>query len=296
MARTDGDSWDLLNSVGATATAVAAQRAVATNRADPLISDPLAEPLLEALGADYYRQFARGELAGDAGDLGELRAMVDSIAIRTRYFDDFFLEAMNAGVRQAVILASGLDTRAYRLPWVAGSTVFEVDQPEVIEFKTATLSGLGVRPPVRHRPLAVDLRHDWPAALRAAGFDPGAPAAWIAEGLLIYLPPEAGEKLFDDVDTLSGPGSRIATEDIAGITGEQLAKISGRMKTMRDGTPGEAPSTSPTSGTSASAGRPPITLRPRDGPPPPSAPPRCSESTAWHCPKAGSPRSATRST
>ena len=192
MARTDGDSWDLLNSVGATATAVAAQRAVATNRADPLISDPLAEPLLEALGADYYRQFARGELAGDAGDLGELRAMVDSIAVRTRYFDDFFLDAMNAGVRQAVILASGLDTRAYRLPWVAGSTVFEVDQPEVIEFKTATLSRLGVRPPVRHRPLAVDLRNDWPAALRAAGFDPGAPAAWIAEGLLIYLPPEAG--------------------------------------------------------------------------------------------------------
>ena len=241
MARTDGDSWDLLNSVGATATAVAAQRAVATNRADPLISDPFAEPLLEALGADYYRQFARGELAGDAGDLGELRAMVDSIAIRTRYFDDFFLDAMNAGVRQAVILASGLDTRAYRLPWVAGSTVFEVDQPEVIEFKTATLSRLGVQPPVRHRPLAVDLRNDWPAALRAAGFDPGAPAAWIAEGLLIYLPPEAGEKLFDDVDTLSGPGSRMATEDVAGITEEQLARISGRMKTMRDPNSGEAP-------------------------------------------------------
>ena len=69
---------------------------------------------------------------------------------------------------------------------------------------------------------------------------PALPSAWIAEGLLIYLPPEAGDKLFDDVDALSAPGSRIATEDIAGITGEQLAKISGRIKTMRDGSPGEA--------------------------------------------------------
>jgi methyltransferase (TIGR00027 family) len=241
VARTNGDSWDLLNSVGATATAVAAQRAVATRHADPLISDPFAEPLLEALGADYYLQFARGELAGDADDLDELRAMVDSIAVRTRYFDDFFLDAMDAGVRQAVILASGLDTRAYRLPWVAGSTVFEVDQPDVIEFKTATLGRLGVKPPVRHRPLAVDLRNDWPAALRGAGFDPGAPTAWIAEGLLIYLPPEAGDTLFDDVDALSGRGSRIATEDVAGITPEQLARISGRMKSMRDGNSGDAP-------------------------------------------------------
>jgi methyltransferase (TIGR00027 family) len=88
--------------------------------------------------------------------------MVDSIALRTRYFDDVLLDAMDAGVRQVVILASGLDTPAYRLLWAAGSTAFELDQPEVTEFTTTTLARLGVESPVRHRPLAVDLRHDWP--------------------------------------------------------------------------------------------------------------------------------------
>ncbi len=148
MARADGDSWDLLSSVGFTATAVAAQRAIATSSPDPLITDPFAEPLLDALGADYFIRFARGELTESDGDAGNVRALVDSIAVRTRYFDDFFADAMNAGIRQAVILASGLDTRAYRLPWTPGTTVFEVDQPEVIEFKTGTLAGLGVQPSV----------------------------------------------------------------------------------------------------------------------------------------------------
>jgi methyltransferase (TIGR00027 family) len=154
--------------------------------------------------------------------------------VRTRYFDDFFSDAMAAGIAQAVILASGLDTRAYRLTWPDGVTVFEIDQPAVIEFKTTTLVRSGATPVADHRPLAVDLRADWPAVLRANGFDAGTPTAWIAEGLLIYLPPQAGQKLFDDVDTLSAPGSRIATEDIAGITAEQLRRISERMKTMGD--------------------------------------------------------------
>ena len=216
MGRTDGDSWDLLSSVGAAATAVAAQRAIATNSENPLIADPYAEPLVEALGADYFIRFARGEMAADGGDLSDVRAMVDSIALRTRYFDDFFLDAVNSGIRQAVILVSGLDTRAYRLSWPAGATVFEIDQPAVIGFKTRTLARLGAVPPEPHRPLAVDLRDDWPAALRAAGFDADVPTAWIAEGLLIYLPPDAQDQLLDNVDVLSAPGSRIATEDLAG--------------------------------------------------------------------------------
>jgi methyltransferase (TIGR00027 family) len=141
--------------------------------------------------------------------------MTEIMAVRTRFFDDFFVEAARGGVRQAVILASGLDSRAYRLPWPVGTLVYEIDQPEVIEFKTQTLAGIGARPAAAHRPVGVDLRDDWPAALRAAGFDDTAPTAWSAEGLLRYLPPQAQDRLFDNITALSAPASRLATEDHA---------------------------------------------------------------------------------
>ena len=111
-----------------------------------------------------------------------------------------------------MILASGLDARAYRLPWPDGTTVYEIDQPQVIEFKSATLAELGAQPTAHRRAVAVDLRDDWPAALQAAGFDAGQPSAWSAEGLLGYLPPDAQDRLLDNITELSAPGSRIATE------------------------------------------------------------------------------------
>jgi methyltransferase (TIGR00027 family) len=132
--------------------------------------------------------------------------------VRTRFFDDFFVQATGAGIRQAVILASGLDTRAYRLPWPSGTNVFEIDQPEVIAFKTETLADLGAEPTAQRTTVAVDLRDDWPAALVDAGFDPRQPTAWSAEGLLVYLPPDAQDRLFDNIAALSAPGSRVATE------------------------------------------------------------------------------------
>ena len=98
--------------------------------------------------------------------------MADNMAVRTKFFDEFFLDATKAGIKQAVILASGLDSRAYRLTWPAGTVVYEVDQPQVIEFKTRTLAELGAAPTADRRVVAIDLRDDWPAALRAAGFDP----------------------------------------------------------------------------------------------------------------------------
>ncbi|MET0704279.1 MAG: class I SAM-dependent methyltransferase [Mycobacterium sp.] len=236
MARTEGDSWDLVSSVGATATIVAAQRAVGTRSADALINDPFAEPLVSALGVDYFTRYARGEFAeATATEAGvDMRVMNDSMAIRTRYFDDFLLGATAAGIRQVVILASGLDARAYRLAWPAGTTVFEIDQPEVIAFKTTTLADLGAVAPVVHRPLAVDLRDDWPAALRDAGFTPEQPTAWIAEGLLIYLPPAAQDHLFDRITTLSAKGSRLATENVSGISAEQLGQMSEQMRAARE--------------------------------------------------------------
>ncbi|OFB40134.1 SAM-dependent methyltransferase [Mycolicibacterium sp. (ex Dasyatis americana)] len=223
MARTDGDSWDLASSVGATATMVAAGRAIASRDSHGLIDDPFAAPLVRAVGIEVFTKMVDGELSLEA--LTQLapeaaeraRSNIDEMAVRTRFFDDFFGAAGKSGIRQAVILASGLDSRAYRLPWPEGTVVYEIDQPEVIEFKTRTLAGLGAEPTAQRRTVPIDLREDWPAALRAAGFDPAAPTAWCAEGLLIYLPPEAQDRLFDNIAALSATGSTVATEFVPGL-------------------------------------------------------------------------------
>ena len=149
--------------------------------------------------------------------------MTGMMAVRTRHIDEFFLDAARAGVRQAVILASGLDARAYRLPWPSGTTVYEIDQPEVIEFKTRTLSEMGATPTVLRQTVAIDLRHDWPAALRAAGFDPTLPTAWSAEGLLAFLPSDAQDRLLDSVTALSAPGSWLVCENMSGRDGAAVA-------------------------------------------------------------------------
>ncbi|BBZ10333.1 class I SAM-dependent methyltransferase [Mycobacterium branderi] len=217
MPRTEDDTWDLASSVGATATGVAVGRALASRGASPLINDPFAEPLVRAVGVDFFTRLASGELSpaevDDNGEFG-MQRMRDMMAVRTRFFDDFFLEAASRGIRQAVILASGLDSRAYRLPWPAGTVVYEIDQPRVIEFKTGTLAELGATPTADRRSVAVDLRHDWPTALRGSGLDPTEPTAWSAEGLLPFLPPEAQDRLLDNITALSAAGSRLATENL----------------------------------------------------------------------------------
>jgi len=223
MARTDDDTWDLATSVGATATMVAAARAAATRRPRPVITDPFAEPLVRAVGLDVFTRVAAGEL-DDAVDGGVgFPRMIDTFAARARFFDEFFAEAGTAGIRQVVIVASGLDARPYRLTWPTGTTVYEIDQPEVIAFKTATLSKLGAAPATEHRPVGIDLRDDWPAALQGAGFDTAQPTAWLAEGVLIgFLPPEAEVRLLDNITALSAAGSRLAA-DYGSIMGESEA-------------------------------------------------------------------------
>jgi methyltransferase (TIGR00027 family) len=223
MARVDGDSWDLASSVGATATLVATGRAIASIAPHGLINDPFAAPLVRAVGIDAFTKMVNGELDFDAIEAvapeaaARARANIDEMAVRTRFFDDYFITATEGGVRQAVILASGLDSRAYRLPWPDGTVVYEIDQPEVIEFKTRVLADLGAAPMAQRRTVPIDLREDWPAALRGAGFDPARPTAWCAEGLLIYLPSDAQDRLFDDIDALSAPDSTVATEFVPGL-------------------------------------------------------------------------------
>ncbi|OBF26126.1 class I SAM-dependent methyltransferase [Mycobacterium sp. ACS4331] len=229
MSRSDADSWDLASSVGATATMVAAARALASADPDPLIDDPYAADLVRAVGIDFFTRLVDGTLDfGDERSAAAVRLMVDAMAVRTRFFDDFFLGAGWAGdgpqVRQAVILASGLDSRPYRLDWAPGTVVYEIDQPQVLAAKAAAMSELGATPAAAHRAVAVDLRDDWPAALCDSGFDASAAAAFSAEGLLMYLPPDAQDRLFDDITALSAAGSRIATEFHGGDFGASLAE------------------------------------------------------------------------
>jgi len=234
MARTENDTWDLASSVGATATMVAAARAMASTAANPLINDPFAEPLVRAVGVDFFTRLVTGELRpedldSDTESVG-MQRMTDNMAVRTKFFDEFFLGATDAGIRQAVILASGLDSRAYRLEWPAGTTVYEIDQPEVIEFKTRTLGELGASPTADRRTVAMDLRYDWPSALIEEGFDPRQPTAWSAEGLLGYLPPDAQDRLLDTITELSAPGSRVAVETVPNINPEDHEKAIQRMQ------------------------------------------------------------------
>jgi len=220
MTRTDDDSWDLASSVGVTATMVAAGRAMASKAETPLINDPYAEPLVRAVGVDFFVKMLDGDvdlsLIPNASP-DRTQAIVDGMGVRTKYFDDYLLAAVATGVRQVVILASGLDSRAYRLDWPSETVVYEIDQPQVIEFKTTTLAGLGAEPTATRRTVPIDLRAGWPAALRAAGLDADAPTAWLAEGLLIYLPSEAQDRLFDNITALSAPGSTVATEYVPGL-------------------------------------------------------------------------------
>lgn len=220
--RTDGDSWEITESVGATALSVAACRAAETMQPDPLIRDEFAAVLVSRAG-DAWARLASGSLdwLDDDDDYGRRVNDLSRIyqAVRTHFFDAYFGDAAAAGIRQAVILAAGLDARAYRLGWPAGSTVYEIDQPQVLAYKATTLDAHGAVPAVTRRAVPVDLRDDWPAALAGAGFDRDRPTAWLAEGLLPYLPADAQDRLFDMVTALSASGSRIAVEAFGSFTG-----------------------------------------------------------------------------
>ena len=212
--RTEGDSWAITELVGATALGVAAARAAETAGPNPLIRDDFARTLVSSAGP-AWAQLADPELAWLDGDEQGQRAHrlgIDYQAVRTHFFDQYFTDAARDGIRQVVILAAGLDSRAYRLDWPADTAVYEVDQPKVLEYKTGVLEAHGAVPTASRHTVAVDLRDDWPAALAAAGFDRTQPTAWLAEGLLPYLPSDAQDRLFELFSAQSAIGSRVAIE------------------------------------------------------------------------------------
>ena len=215
--RTDDDTWDIATSVGSTAVMVAAARAAETAKPDPLISDPYAEILVAGAGTGVWEfmldDTIPAKLAESDPDAAAIFEYMQSYqGVRTHFFDAYFATAVAAGIRQVVILASGLDSRAYRLDWPAGTTVFEIDQPKVLEYKAATLAAHNATPSADRHEVPIDLRQDWPAALCDAGFDPAVPTAWLAEGLLMYLPADAQDRLFEQISRLSAAGSRVAVE------------------------------------------------------------------------------------
>ena len=203
--RSDGDRWGIAESVGVTALGVAASRAAETRRPDGLVRDPYAKEFVLAAGPQVQIPF--GHAFDDGTEISSTY-----IGVRSRFFDQFCAESA-PGNTQTVILAAGLDTRALRLAWPSGSTVFEIDQAAVLAFKDQVLAGRN-GDGARRVPVPVDLREDWAEALLAAGFEPARPSTWLVEGLLPYLPARAEAELFDRIDTLSHAGSRIAVEQV----------------------------------------------------------------------------------
>lgn len=229
MSRTDDDSWDITEGVGATALSVARARATETEAGCPLYTDPYAHFFIEAATEAGWRSPFMDDQPQRA------KAMAAYIASRTKFFDEFFTAAGANGLDQAVILAAGLDTRAWRLRWISGTTVYEIDQPKVLEFKERVLDAHRAKPAAGYAAVAVDLRQDWAAALRDNGFDPSTPTAWSAEGLLPYLSATAQDTLFERIDELSAEGSRLSVEAFGPVfySPELLARRRERMEQAR---------------------------------------------------------------
>lgn len=238
-SRSNDDTWDIATSVGMTAVMVAAARARETDSPEPLIRDPFARILVEGAEAGGWQKFLdpgmQDRIANADPEAAAIFSnMLSYQAVRTHFFDTFFADAVAAGIRQVVILASGLDSRAYRLSWPQGTVVYEIDQPMVLEYKAAMLGKHGVVPTAERREVAIDLRQDWPAALQSAGFDPARPTAWLAEGLLMYLPAEAQDRLFEQISELSAPGSRISAEAVRHHDEERRTQMRERWEKMAD--------------------------------------------------------------
>lgn len=239
ILRSPDDTWDVTTDIGTTAVMVATARAVETARPDPLINDPYAKLLVADAGTKLWPALLDRSLiakmeATDPEATAAFHGMCNYQAVRTHFFDTYFDSAVRGGIGQVVILAAGLDSRAYRLDWPAGTVIYEIDQPKVLSYKSTTLAAHGVTASADRRAIPMDLRNDWPAALCAAGFDPAAPTAWLAEGLLMYLPADGQDRLFEQITGVSAPGSRLGAETAASQAEErrqqmwqQVARVTG---------------------------------------------------------------------
>jgi methyltransferase (TIGR00027 family) len=215
---TTREQWDIVSSVGLTALGVAAARAVETSRPDALIEDLLAARFVEEAQPPVMLPTSMEDLEHPEISADVWRSTADLLGVRSRFFDEVFADSTAAGIEQVVLLAAGLDVRAYRLAWPQTCHLYEVDQPKVLEFKDAVLERAGATSTCTRHVVGVDLRDDWAGALQKAGFDLTKPTVWLAEGLLPYLPAAAEGQLFEKIDELSAPGSRLAVEHSIDVT------------------------------------------------------------------------------
>ena len=206
----------VLTGVPKTALGVARIRAGESRRPDRLFEDPYAAAFVAAAPDAYTDDGTRSEAARAVGARIALH-----VVVRTKFYDDYLLAAAADGIRQVVLLAAGLDTRAFRLSWPDRTAIFEVDLPDMLAFKEDVLAGSADGPSARRCVVPADLTADWPTAIKDAGFDPGQPTAWLVEGLLVYLTHDDASRLLETVTGLSVPGSRLSCEQ--GRSAMQLA-------------------------------------------------------------------------
>jgi methyltransferase (TIGR00027 family) len=134
------------------------------------------------------------------------------IAIRTRFFDDLVTREMERNIRQCVLVAAGMDTRAFRLPLAENAVVYELDLPEALDWKSQTLATAAAKPGCRRVAVGVDLREDWLPNLTASGFDREQPSIWVVEGLLYYLTESQVRALLQRISQAAAPGSRFGAD------------------------------------------------------------------------------------
>jgi methyltransferase (TIGR00027 family) len=206
---------DALPGLALTAILVAGARAAESARPDRLFDDPFARAFVDAASA-ASPTIAQAVAQGAPSEAVN-QARRDSVAVRTRFCDDYLLAATRSGCRQVVLLAAGLDARAFRLPWPEGVRLWELDMPEVFAFKERVLADLDATPRCPRTVVPADLREDWPHMLTDAGVNPGHPTAWLIEGLLMYLDEGERNLLLDRVGGLSGVGSRVALDHRPGF-------------------------------------------------------------------------------
>jgi len=206
---------DPLPGLGLTAILVAGARATESARPDRLFDDPFARAFVEAASA--ASPAIADAVAQGSPDEAVNQARRDSIAVRTRFCDDYLTEATRAGCGQVVLLAAGLDARAFRVRWPEGVRLWELDMPEVFAFKERVLASRGATPGCERTIVPMDLRAHWPHTLCEAGFDSGQRTAWLIEGLLMYLDEGERDRLLDRVGALSSARSRIALDHRPGF-------------------------------------------------------------------------------
>ena len=206
----DVERSELTAGVDWTALAIAEARAAEAIHDSPWFDDTLAAEFIAAAPRSPLGEWQRSY--SQETDERWREWTFAYVQIRTRFFDEHLLEAVSAGCRQVVLLAAGLDARAFRLPWPHGTELFEVDLPQMLDFKETVLTARRATPRCQRTTVPADLRGDWGGALAAAGHRPHRPTAWLAEGLQPYLPDDAYERVLEGLESLTAPGSRLALD------------------------------------------------------------------------------------